>query len=456
MSNFSSLHLALSGLYAQRRGLDVTGQNIANANTDGYSRQRVTMRSEAGPVVPALYSRWNGTGQGVRSSSVQRLRDQFLATRAYQEHSANSAAKSTQATLARIELAFAEPSDQGIGSQLSEFLAGWDDLANKPDDVAARAQLLERAKTLAFGFQQADASLASLRTSLIDQMGAVVFDVNAAAENIASLNQSIQVASSSGLSTNDLMDQRDLLISRLSEQVGVTTREGPSGTVDVFVDGTALVRGSSFEKLRVSVDPTPPNPVSVVWDRDGYPTTPGGEVSSMISSVNDVIARYRTDLTAVAQKVHDDVNALHTTGYALDGVTTGTDFFIMGPAGLEVNPAVIADQNLIAASSLAAPAVLDGSNASAIADLTAPDTLYRQLIVGLGVEAQTANRRVDIQGAITEQIDMANESESGVNLDEEMVNMLSYQRAYEASARMMSAVDEMLSTLISSTGMVGR
>lgn len=176
----------------------------------------------------------------------------------------------------------------------------------------------------------------------------------------------------------------------------------------------------------------------------------------MITSVNDVIVRYRTELTAVAQKVNDDVNALHTTGFALDGVTTGTDFFLMGPMGLEVNPAILADPNLIAASSLAAPAVLDGANAQALADLTGPDILYRKLVVGLGVEAQTANRRVDIQAAITEQIDMAREAEAGVNLDEEMVNMMSYQRAYEASARMMTAVDEMLSTLISGTGLVGR
>ncbi|MBI1843395.1 MAG: flagellar hook-associated protein FlgK [Actinobacteria bacterium] len=456
MSNFSSLHLALSGLYAQRRGLDVTGQNIANANTEGYSRQRVTMSSDAGPVVPAMFSRWNGTGQGVHADAVMRMRDQFLETRGYQEHGANAAAKSLQGTFARIELAFSEPTDQGIGAQLADFLAGWDDLSNKPDDSAARSQLLERAKTLVFSFQQADAAMGGLRTSVVDQMGAVVDDVNAAAQNIAELNQSIQVATVAGLSANDLMDQRDLLISRLSDQIGVTARPGASGTVDVFVDGTALVRGSSFEKLRVSIDPTPPQPVSVVWDRDGYPTNPGGEVSGMITSVNDVIVRYRTELTAVAQKVNDDVNALHSTGYALDGATTGTDFFVMGPTGLDVNPAVLADPNLIAASSLAAPAVLDGANAQALADLTGPDVLYRKLVVGLGVEAQTANRRVDIQAAITEQIDMAREAEAGVNLDEEMVNMMSYQRAYEASARMMTAVDEMLSTLISGTGLVGR
>ncbi len=448
MSNFSSLHLALSGLYAQRRGLDVTGHNIANANTEGYSRQRVTLSSVAGPVVPAMFSRWSGTGHGVRSDAVMRLRDQFLETRGYQEHGAGAAARTLQGTLSRIELAFSEPTDVGIAAQLSDFLAGWDDLSNKPDDAAARAQLLERAKTLANGFQQADIAMANLRDDLIDQMGVVVDDVNAAARSIAELNQSIQVATVSGLSANDLMDQRDLLISRLADQIGVTTRPGDSGTVDVFIDGTALVRGSSFEELRVSIDPTPPQPVSVVWDDDSYPTNPGGEISGMITSVNDVIVRYRTDLTAVAQKVHDDVNALHTTGYALDGTTTGTDFFIMGASGLEVNPAVLADPNLIAASSLAAPAVLDGANAQALADLTGPDQLYRELVVGLGVEAQTANRRVDIQAAITEQVDMAREAEAGINLDEEMVNMMSYQRAYEASARIMTAVDEMLSTLI--------
>ena len=456
MSNFSSLHIALSSLYAQRRGLDVTGQNIANANTEGYSRQRVTMRSDAGPVVPAIHSRWNGTGQGVRADAVARLRDQFLESRSYQEHGADAAAKTLQGTLGRIELAFAEPSDIGIGAQMADFWGAWDDLANKPDDSAARSQLLERAKTLASSFKQADDTMVALRTNLIDQMGVVVIDINASAERIAELNQSIQVATNSGLTANDLMDQRDLLISQVAGQVGVTTRPGASGTVDVFVNGTALVRGSSFEKLRVSIDPAPPQPVSVVWDRDGYPTNAGGELGAMATSVNDVIVRYRTELTAVSQKVHDDVNALHSTGYALDGATTGTNFFVMGPAGLEVNATVLGNPTLIAASALAAPAVLDGAVAQSIADITAPDVLYRDLVVGLGVEAQTANRRVDIQGAITEQIDLAREAEAGVNLDEEMVNMLSYQHAYEASARMMTAVDEMLSTLIGGTGLVGR
>ncbi|MGK2959382.1 MAG: flagellar hook-associated protein FlgK [Acidimicrobiales bacterium] len=456
MSNFSSLHLALSSLNAQRRGLDVTGQNIANANTEGYSRQRVSMTSDAGPIVPAIHSRWRGTGQGVKADTVARLRDQFLESRANQEHGANAAARTLQGTLGRIELTFAEPSELGIGAQLADFWAGWDDLSNKPDDSAARSQLLERAKTLAASFKQADDTMAGLRTNIIDQMGVVIINVNSSAARIAELNQSIQVATNAGLTPNDLMDQRDVLINQVADQVGVTTRQGPGGTVDVFVNGTALVRGSSFEKLRVSISATPPLPVSVVWDRDGYPAGPGGEVSGMMTSVNDVIVRYRTDLTAVAQKVHDDVNALHSTGYALDGVTTGTNFFTMGIGGLEVSPAVLANANLIAASSLPAPAVLDGANAQALADLTSPDILYRKLIVGLGVEAQTANRRVEIQGAITEQIDIAREAEAGVNLDEEMVNMLSYQHAYAASARLMTAVDEMLSTLIGGTGLVGR
>jgi len=123
MGDFSGLQIALSSLYAQRKALDVTGQNLANVNTDGYSRQRVNLTSNSGPITPALYSRWVGTGLGVESGSVQRLRDQFLELRGYQEHSADAQLTTVQGTMGRVELAFGEPSDTAIAYRPEENLS---------------------------------------------------------------------------------------------------------------------------------------------------------------------------------------------------------------------------------------------------------------------------------------------------------------------------------------------
>src|SRR5258705_9841537 len=136
MSDFNGLRIALSSLYAQRKALQVTGQNIANVNTEGYSRQRVELVANAGPSTPAIESRYSGPDMGVLTGDTTRLRDQFLEVRGYQEHAVEAGLKESQSVLSRIELAFDEPSDDGISKLISGFLAAFDDVANSPEDLA--------------------------------------------------------------------------------------------------------------------------------------------------------------------------------------------------------------------------------------------------------------------------------------------------------------------------------
>ncbi len=454
MGDFDGLRIALSSLHAQRRALEVTGQNAANVNTDGYSRQRVDMTADSGPLTAAIHAKWTGGGQGVKSSTVARLRDQFLELRGYQEHATEAGLTRTQNVLTRVELAFGEPSDTGLSALMADFWAGWDDVANRPGDLAARTQLVERATTLAASFSALDSALGGLRTSGIAELEATVADVNASATRIAELNHSIEAAVLGGLSPNELMDQRDLLISGLAERVGVTVRTGEAGMTDVFVGGHALVRGTRTETLEVAIDTDPAQTVRILWERDGYPASTTGEAGALLGAVNDVLPRHRTALAAVAQQVADDVNAVHTTGYALDG-STGRDFFSFGPTGLAVNADILADPKLLAAAAEAGKP-LDGSLAQRLAELSGPDDTYQTLVVALGVETQAVNRRVDVQVAITRHVDDARQSVAGVNLDEEMANMVMFQHAYDAAARFLTAVDQMLDTLINGTGIVGR
>lgn len=446
MGTFSGLYIGMSSLLAQRRAIEVTGHNLSNVGTEGYSRQRVEMTSDAGPITPALFARYEGTGMGVRSGEISRLRDGFLEARGYQEHAAHSRLVENQTSLDRVERALGEPTDTGLGAQLADFWAGWDDVANRPDDLAARAQLLERAATLTSSFRRIDSELGALREQTVDQMKSIVAEVNATAARIAELNGTIQNAVNSKLNASDLMDQRDLLISKLADQVGVTVRPGEAGAVDVFVGGTALVRATRAESLQVS---DTGGAAAVEWVKDGLPATVNGRVAGMIDTANDIVPRYRAEIASIAESLRTETNSVHATGYDLDG-NAGLDFFVMGVEGIEVNSALAGNRRLVAASS--SPGTLDGSIAAKLAASGATDASYRQLVVALGVEAQSTNRRVEIQGVITSQIDAARESESGVNIDEEMANLIAYQHAYNAAAKFVSAIDETLDTLVNRLG----
>ena len=149
-----------------------------------------------------------------------------------------------------------------------------------------------------------------------------------------------------------------------------------------------------------------------------------------------------------------DVNAIHTTGFDLSG-TAGVPFFQMGVGGLTVNPVISADPTKVAAAS-SATALRDGSIAGKIGALTGPGETYHAMVLHLGVEMATVNRQVATQSAVKDQVDAARAATSGVNIDEEMTNMVAIQHAYDASARFITVVDTMLETLIKSTGLVGR
>lgn len=452
--SFDGLRIALSSLDAQRRALEITGQNVSNVATKGYSRQSIGLAANAGAVTPAIFSKATGIGEGVTATNIERARDEFIQVRSGQEHALGASLDTIKGSLDRVEEAFAEPSDNGVGAQLSDFLASWDDVANKPGDLAARSQLVERANTLAAGIQQISTTLQGVGTNAIEQLQASVVDVNATAARIAELNSRIQVANADGLSANDLMDQRDLAAAQLTSAVGATLRPQTDGTLDIYVGGTAMVRGTTANDLQVNVTGTPPT-AAIVWAKDSQPAAVAGQAGGFLSTINDIVPRYRTAIAGVATTIHDEVNALHDPAYALDGTTTGQDFFVYDATGaLAVNPTIVADPTKIQVAATAG-ATADGSVATQIAQLTGGQSTYRNLVVKLGVESQAATQRSQIQAGITAQVDSAADASSGVDVDEEMTNMLMFQHAYDAAARLMTTVDSTLDTLINHTGMIG-
>lgn len=459
MSTFSGLNVGLSSLFAQRRGLELTGHNVANANTEGYSRQRVQLQGAGGPTTPAMHSRWDGAGNGVTIAGDERLRNAFLEGRSLRERGKDTQLRTQQTTLSRLEGVFGEPSDSGLASQMSDFWAGFDAVAKNPTDRAARSQLLERAATLANGLNDSLSRMDALAAGSVEKLGVVVADVNATAVTVASLNRAIVSGTRAQLNVNDLKDQRDLLVQRLASLTGATVEQGDAGSVDVALDGRSLVAGRSASVLEVAEATPPSGAPTVVWAEDGEPVAPGGEAGGLLHGITTAVPRYREGLAAVASRLADVVNAQHDAGYDLSGSQPTSRFFVEQADGRLV--VGITDPDRVAASSTdTTGGDAGGGNALVLARQGTlqggPDQAYRALVVTLGVEAQTANRSVDIQASILGQVDAARESDAGVNLDEEMTAMLAYQRAYEGAARFLTSVDQMLDTLINRTGLVGR
>jgi flagellar hook-associated protein 1 FlgK len=268
-TEFGTIGSALSALQAERKALEVTGQNIANSSTAGYTRQRAVFQAVGGSVIPAMYSKSDGVGAGVNLSDVQRLQDTFLEQRANTENGTLSNLSTTQGTLSDIENSFGEPGDGGLQALLSSYWNGWDDVANHPDDASARTALIGTAQSLASGLNVAAGSLSAQWNSSRQSLGSIVGQVNDAATNIASLNKAIIAATSAGNHPNDLMDQRDLLIRQLASSIGVTTKVNDNGSTDVLIGGSSLVSGSLARQLTVSgataVDQVSSTPVTLNW-----------------------------------------------------------------------------------------------------------------------------------------------------------------------------------------------
>ena len=451
MSGFSSLGLGARALQAAQRGLELSGQNISNINTPGYSRQRLDQVAAGGSAVPAMWSQSQAYGDGVLVRGTERIRDEFLEARAQQVRGSASTLTSAAATLRSVEGIFGEPSDTGLQAQMASFWSSWSDVANDPTSTAPRTQLLEESAQLAASFQRTSQQLGQQWSGTREALVATVSEVNRTATDVARLNDAIRSAKVSGASTSELSDQRDQLVLQLGESVGAVGRLNDDGTVTVTVGGTQLVSGSRTSELRVG-GPTVPGgsaPVTVTWASSGTPASvSGGEVHGMTTALNTTIPGYTASLDAIAAKLASTVNAQQAAGYDRTGASGKPFFSGTTAATLAVS---LTGTNGIAASKSPPPAY-DGDNASAMAahltDKAGPDASYRNLIVELGVQSQSASRQADVQGVMLRQVDSARLGVSSVSLDEEMTNLMSYQHAYEAAARFVSVIDSTMDSLM--------
>jgi flagellar hook-associated protein 1 FlgK len=447
MSTFSGLTNALTSLNAQRYGLDVTGENIANANTPGYTRRRADI-SEAAAAggISALYATPHGAGGGM-TASTSRLNDPVVDSRARAEHGRNGYLQTKAATLSGVENLFDEPSDNGLSERLNEFWNAWASVANNPGDLAARNVVLQTAASAADALNETSAALDRVTQGVSDQVSDVTGLINTAATALAGINGAIAIGTATGTNTSALADQRDQLLMTLSDLAGTQSTLQPDGSATVTVGGENLVVGTTASAVTVSANELVVGGVPV--------PVAGGKVQGLLDGLSTAIPAYAAQLDAVAAALASDVNTMQQAAYDLSGASGGPLFSGTTAGTLAV---AVTDPALLAASGTPG-GNLDASVALALSGMgtsaTGADNQYRQLVGTLAADVQRTNQQSVVQASVTTSIDALAQSSSGVSFDEEATNLLTYQRAYQASSRVLTTVDEMLDTLISHTGRVG-
>lgn len=476
MTNFfAGIYRANDALTTARYGLDITGQNIANANTPGYTRQRADQVSVGTAVGVPMIHVGPGDNAGVRAVGASRLGDAVLDTRVRAEHSRSASVDTTAARYADIENIFKEPSDTGLAEQLHDFWNAWGDVANNPGGQVPREMLLAAAQSTVTMLQSKNSALDDVATAAQNSLDALVTSANTDAAALADLNTKIAIGSATGANINSLLDQRDTLLDNLSKSVGGVATLNANGTATVAVGGQDLVTSAAGGKppygsvpltATTTVNPADATDVSVGFAVGGTAVTLSASAASAeANTLTTIVPAYRAKLNEVAQKLADTVNTIQANGYDANGAAGAPMFDNGAGATTGVSAAnitvVITDWKKVAASGTAsATGNMDGSNALAAALAGAgagsPDTAYSSLIGDLGRASASAKQQQSTQSVITASVNTLKDTQSGVSYDEEVSNLLTYQMAFQASSRVLTTLDEMLDTLINKTGMVGR
>ena len=453
--SFETLWTGVSGLTAAQRQMEVAAHNVANVNTEGYSRQRVELVS-SNPSTGVYGVRGDGMrGTGVTIADVVRARSGLTDAAYRSEAGIGAAADAKASVLSRAEQVLG-PVDGGVPSALSAFWASWDQLSTNPTDTASRPGVLDAGAALAGQINSGAAQLSRLSDETLNQAKDTVDQVNRLADQIARLNTSISDAVVGQQSPNDLMDQRDELVDQLSALTGATVRTGDLQSADIYVGNRALVRGGTVEKLQVANT----GPATVSWALDGAAATAGGQLGALVELSNSTLPGLQSELDALANGLRDQINAAHQAGKDQDG-NAGLAFFTgTGAADLGVNPAL--DVRKVAASETGAAA--DGNNALAIAGLRTTPAIgtnsvqqaVEALAGHLGSLAASAKGASDASASVITNIKAERASTSSVSIDEEMADLVRFQHSYEAAAKVITVVDQCLDVLVNSTGMAGR
>lgn len=424
--SFTGLQTALSGLEAAQAAITTTGENIANANTAGYTRQTVQTAATA-PLNIASQNGGIQVGTGVTITDVSRIRNQFLDVQYRAQNSATSNANSNASELGQVQTALNEPSDSGLQSVMGKFWSAWSSLASSPTSAAAQQAVVDAGQTLASTFNAVYSQMQTVQSQASQQYASLTGangQVAQDAQQIATLNQQIAQATQAGVSPNTLLDQRDKAIDDLSSLAQISVSTGSNGAVTInFGDAASpLVSGTT-----------------VTWPQT-LTSASGGQLGSLLnmSSSTGPIGTFMSSLDGVANQVISSVNALQPSSPFFTGTGAGSIAVSATASTLQTSSSSTSGADLATAIGNLANGPADQAYASFVGQ------------VGSGVGAAQSTQST--QQAVLTAVSNQRQSVSGVSLDEEMTNLIQYQQAYQASARVMNAINSTLDTLINSVG----
>ncbi|MCC6277706.1 MAG: flagellar hook-associated protein FlgK [Oligoflexia bacterium] len=450
--------------------LQTTTHNVANVNTEGYSRQRVEVQS-AEPIGSARVR----IGQGAKTVAVTRVVNNYLNKQIQEETSKMGTADGRQQSLERVEQIYNESINKGLNRFMANFFNAFREFSNNPESQATRALVKESAKILTEDFHRIHNQLLAVQKDVDSMVRAHVSEINGYTKEIASLNEKIQMVELQGVPANDERDRRELILKKLGELVNIRWAEGDNGKITVTAGNNALLV-SGYESNQLLVQSTPATDVKREGNADIiFKNGPqgsefvvtnqiqGGKLGGALEVRDRTINELHGKLDEIAFRVHDEINGLHTQGFDKYG-NTGLTFF--DPMGNEFNSAInlkladhiLADPGHIAGA-LSPNSPGDNRVANAIAAIqhqkifnertTSIDDFFNGIVGEFAVLTKKNKMVLEHQKHIVDQLKNVRESVSGVSLDEETTDMVKFQKAFDASARLIKTADEMFDTVLS-------
>ncbi|MFA7418985.1 MAG: flagellar hook-associated protein FlgK [Melioribacteraceae bacterium] len=455
------LDLSVSTMGAYQSAIDIASQNISNAGSKDYTRQKVVLASE---------SVNNGQGAGVKVQDVLRVRDEILDSQLRKYQSAYSDSTKRSEILAKMEAILGEPSENGLSTYFTEFFSAWDELSTDPTSLQLRSNVIQKSQQLSERFQDQIEGFSEIQYSLQKEATVQVEEINGYLKDIHELNQKVYESEVRGAESSALMDQRDKLIDNLANLVNISVSKNSYGAVQVNVGGVYGADQSSYNQFKLAIingqmrltQKDNDNAIAVVNSGEFY-----ANADIYSNKIND----YKASYEQLAQTFVDKVNEVHMQGSTLlygGSSSSGIPFFGELAADgsvvnafvngkMTLNTSILSSSKNIAASSVAGNdgngdiatqiAALSNTKFSELGESTFTDR-YTEILGVIGMDKVSADNAIESGGLITQNLEAQKMSYSGVSIEEEMTNVMKYQRSYEAASKLIQVADELLQTIL--------
>jgi len=449
MSISSILDISKRALLSHRSAIDITSKNISNVNTEGYSRRRTHFEELNGSLLG-----FNHINSQTSGETLTRVHNRFIENQLSRQNHYYKKYEMDEMVFKQVEDIFGEPYESGLANTLTEFWNAWNELANDPESQYGRTIVLDKSVSLAQNFNRIFNDLNQLKNSIYEDVTQKVEVANQKLRQLKQLNHQIMANQS-----DDLMDQRDLLVREVSDLINLEVREGDEGQVTLFSGGQILVSDNTINELTVSSSGEGnESDINIkIGKANQRVNITSGEIGSLVEMYNEHIPNYIEKLNRLAKNIAKQVNAIHRNGYNLED-TTGINFFaedISTAGDFRLSHEIQSDPSLIATASrdnepgngAIARAIYDLQSRDSFQGTTAAD-FYNSLVTEIGSKIQESEYLSTSQGKVVQNLQNQKDSVSGVSLDEEMINLTKYEQGYQAAAKVVNTINDMMLTVL--------